>query len=102
MKRKFSWNTRTTVGVLIGLLTPAIAVPLIILLMAWSQDFYFIQLWHKFSVDKMVQSKFISLSIIPNLGWFYLFLNKERFDIARGIIIGSAAFIPYILYINFS
>ena len=102
MKRKFSWNARTTVGLVIGFLTPMIAVPLVICLIAWAQDFYFAQLWHKFSVDKLVQSKFISLAIIPNLGWFYLFLNKERYDIARGIIIGSAIYLPYILYINFA
>jgi len=101
MKRKFSWNIRITVGLIIGLLTPLIAVPLVIWLISIAQDFYFIQLWHKFTVDKSVQSKFISLACLPNLGWFYLFLNKERYDLARGIIIGSAIFVPYIIYVVF-
>ena len=101
MKRKFSWNIRITVGLMIGLLTPMIAVPLVIWLISIAQDFLFIQLWHKFMVDKSVQAKFISLACLPNLGWFYLFLNKERYDLARGIIIGSAIFVPYIVYVVF-
>lgn len=100
MKRKFYWNIRLTAGTIIGALSPLVLIPLTILLLAFTQNFYFEQLWHKFTIDMVVQSKFISLSIIPNLAWFFLFLNKERYDIARGIIIGSASYLPYIVYIN--
>lgn len=101
MKRKFRWNIRLTVGFLIGFLTPVISIPLVIWILAVFQDFYFSQLWYKFTVNTMVQSKFLSLACIPNLLWFYLFLNKERYDLARGVIIGCAAFIPYIVYVVF-
>jgi len=100
MKRKLYWNSKITAGLFIGILVPVIAVPLIMLLLSWAQNFYFSQLWHKFTYDQVVQSKVLSLSIIPNLAVFYLFLNRERYDIARGIIIGSACFLPYILYVN--
>jgi hypothetical protein len=100
MKRKFTWNSRVTVGMLIGLLSPIIIVPLTMGVIAWAQNFYFSSLWSKFFSDLTVMSKFISLSIIPNLIWFYIFLNKERYDLARGIIIGSALFLPFILYVN--
>ena len=43
----------------------------------------------------------LTISIISNLGWFYLFLNKEIYDIAMGIIIGSLMFAPYIIFIKF-
>lgn len=99
---KLNWNSKRTVGTVIGALTPLVAVPLVMVLIAWSQNFYFSQLWYKFTHDDMVQSKFFSLAIIANLGWFYLFLNKERYDIARGIIIGSALYLPYILYLNYN
>jgi hypothetical protein len=100
MKRKFYWNIRLTAGTVIGAVSPLLIIPLTILVIALTQNFYFEQLWHKFTLDTIIQSKFISLSIIPNLAWFFLFLNKERYDIARGIIIGSACHLPYIVYIN--
>lgn len=101
MKRRFNWNSRITVGVVIGALSPIILIPITMLIIAWAQNFYFSVLWNQFFIDLSVMSKFISLSIIPNLIWFYLFLNKERYDLARGIIIGSALFLPFILYVNF-
>lgn len=97
---KIAWNSKRTVGLIIGVVSPFVVVPLIILLISWSQNFYFNVLWHKFTSNMIAQSRFISLAIIPNLLWFYLFLNKERYDIARGIIIGSALFIPFIVYVN--
>ncbi len=100
MKRRFTWNARIAVGTAIGALSPLLLIPATIAVLAWSQDFYFSQLWSKLFIDIKVQSKFLSLSIIPNLLWFYFFLNRERYDIARGIILGSALFLPYIIYIN--
>lgn len=100
MKRKFTWNIRTTIGMGIGALTPLVFVPIIIGLIAWAQHFYYSVLWNKFFSDVVVMSKFFSLAIIPNLIWFYFFLNKERYDLARGIIIGSALYLPFIFYVN--
>lgn len=100
MKAKFKWNIRVTVGMIIGLLSPVILIPLTVLVIAWAQNFYFSVLWSKFFSDLAVMSKLLSLSIIPNLIWFYTFLNRERYDLARGIIIGSALHLPFILYVN--
>lgn len=100
MKKRFSWNARVTVGTVIGVVSPLIIVPITMLVIAWAQNFYFSVLWSKFFSDLAVMSKFLSLSIIPNLVWFYFFLNKERYDLARGIIIGSALHLPFILYVN--
>lgn len=97
---KISWNTKRTVGLIIGIISPFIFVPLIILLISWAQNYQYTVLWHKFTGNIYAQSRFISLAIIPNLLWFYSFLNKERYDIARGIIVGSAIFIPFIVYVN--
>ncbi|AEA43200.1 hypothetical protein [Fluviicola taffensis] len=100
MKRKFTWNSRVTVGMIIGIISPFLFVPLIVGLIAWSQNYPYSVLWNNFTGSIVAQSKFISLSIIPNLIWFYLFLNKERYDLARGVIVGSALFLPFILYVN--
>lgn len=100
MKRRFNWNARTTAGMLIGILSPFICVPLTILVISLTQHYPFSLFWDRFFVDLNVMSKFLSLSIIPNLVWFYVFLNKERYDLARGIIVGSALFLPFIIYVN--
>jgi hypothetical protein len=100
MKKRFNWNSRVTVGMIIGLLSPLLCVPLTILIISWAQNYSFSLFWDRFFMDMAVMSKFLSLSIIPNLVWFYVFLNKERYDLARGIIIGSALFLPFIIYVN--
>jgi hypothetical protein len=97
---KINWNSRRTAGVIIGIVSPFIFIPLIIGLIAWTQNFYYSVLWNKFMGNMIAQSRFISLAILPNLLWFYLFLNRERYDIAKGIIIGSGIFIPFIVYVN--
>ncbi len=100
MKKRFNWNARTTVGMLIGILSPFICVPLTIWIISLAQHYPFSLFWDRFFIDLNVMSKFLSLSIIPNLIWFYVFLNKERYDLARGIIVGSALFLPFIIYVN--
>lgn len=100
MKINWKWNVRTTAGMLIGLFSPLLLVPLTTLIVSYFQHFTFGALWHRLFEDVNVQSKLISLSIIGNLAWFYFFLNRERWDLARGIIIGSAIYLPYIVYVN--
>lgn len=90
-----------TKGLLIGITTPILFIPLVIVVIAWLQNYYFSQLWHKFTLNDQYHIKIITISIISNLIWFYYFLNKERFNIAMGVIMGTIAFAPYILYIKF-
>lgn len=95
------WTMDHTKGLLIGIFTPIIFIPLVILIISWLQNYYFEQLWRKFTFNDQYQIKIITISIISNLIWFYFFLNKERFNIAMGVILGTIAFAPYILYIKF-
>ena len=96
-----SWSKQHTLGLMIGFIGPFFYIPLVMLIIAKTQHFYFEQIWHNFSFNQAVRGKFISLAIIPNLAWFYLFLNKEKYPYAMGIILGSALYLPYILYITF-
>jgi hypothetical protein len=96
-----NWTKNHTLGMIIGFIGPLIYIPIILFIIAKTQNFYFEQLWYKFTVNQTAQGKFISLAIIPNLIWFYLFLNKEKYNFAMGIILGSALYLPYILYITF-
>ncbi|MCH2230683.1 MAG: hypothetical protein MK105_10085 [Crocinitomicaceae bacterium] len=96
-----NWSMDHTKGVLLGVLTPLIVLPLVLLVISLTQDYYFEQLWKKFQLNNTYRIKMMTISIIANLGWFYFFLNKERFNFAMGIILGSLIFAPYIIYIKF-
>ena len=95
------WSIDHTKGILIALITPFIFLPIILCLFSYLQGYYFHQLWYKFINISSFQIKMLTLSIIPNLGWFYLFLNKEIYNVSMGIIIGSLMFAPYIILIKF-
>lgn len=96
-----NWSIDHTKGVLLGILLPLIVLPLVLLVISWTQDYYFEQLWKKFTLNNAYRIKMLTISIIANLGLFYYFLNKERFNFAMGIILGSLVFAPYIIYIKF-
>ncbi len=95
------WTKEHTKGLILGLITPIVVVPLVLFIIAMTQNYMFSQLWHKFNLNNPYQIKIITLSIIANLGWFYLFLNKDRYNFAKGIIIATMLYAPYIIYIKF-
>lgn len=94
-------NKEHLIGMVFGVLTPLLVSPLVLFILSWLQNYYFSFLWQRFAHNTPYRIKIITLSIIANLIWFYLFLNKENYDRARGIIIGTLIFAPYIIYIKF-
>jgi len=96
-----TWTKEHTKGLILGLITPIVVVPIVLFIISITQNYIFSQLWHKFNLNNPYQIKIITLSIIANLGWFYLFLNKDKFNFARGIIIATMLYAPYIIYIKF-
>ena len=96
-----NWNIDHTKGLLIGLITPLMFVPVVLFLIGWTQDYQFAQLWTKFSHSTPYRIKIMTISIIANLIWFYVFLNKEKWNMAMGIIVGTLVYAPYIVYIKF-
>ncbi len=96
-----NWNRYHTFGLLTGLILPLLVVPLVMLVIAWAQNYYFEQLWYKFKNNSGTMSKMITLAVLSNLGVFYLFLNKEKYNFAMGIILGSICYLPLIVYFLF-
>ena len=94
------WTKDHTKGVLIGVITPLLFIPIVIFVLSWIQNYDFSRLWREFAVITKYRIKIITLSIISKLFWFYFFLNRERYNVARGVIIGTLFFAPYILYIK--
>lgn len=96
-----NWTLDHTKGLILGILIPIVFMPIVVLLLSWIQDYYIEQLWDRFLHNNQYRIRIITISIIANLGLFYYFLNKERFNLAMGIILGSICFAPYIIYVKF-
>lgn len=96
-----NWTRDHTLGVVLGLVFPIIFVPLVVLVLSWIQNYDFTELWGRFLYFYQVRIQVLTISILANLGVFYFFLNKERYNLAMGIILGSILYAPYIIYIKF-
>lgn len=96
-----NWNIEHTKGFFLGLLTPLVFAPIVLFLVGWTQDYPFSQVWTKFSYAMPYRIKIMTISIIANLIWFYVFLNRERWNMAMGVIVGTLCYAPYIIYIKF-
>jgi hypothetical protein len=95
---KLKW---ITLGLTIGMISMLIFLPLVLKVVSWKYGVDFSFIWKQFCNDAKYTSKYLSLACIPNLIWFYIFLNKEKYDIARGIIIATLILVPYSIYVNF-
>lgn len=96
-----NWSKDHMKGMLIGMITPLVFIPLVLLFISWMQGYYFERLWTEFNYRTSYQIKIITISIISNLIWFYVFLNKEKWNYAMGVILGSLLYAPYVVYIKF-
>ncbi|HKC68673.1 MAG TPA: hypothetical protein VKG26_10605 [Bacteroidia bacterium] len=72
-------------GIIAGLLLPMLSLCCYWL---WSFKFMnFIPQFFKFLLLGRVLSAVLSLCLIPNLGMFFLFINKEYYKTTRGILL---------------
>lgn len=85
----------------IGLATPFVFLPIVLYILSLSFSYDFSFFWHQFSTNALYASKYLSLGSIPNLLWFYLFLNRDAYSTARGIIMATLALVPFSIYVNF-
>lgn len=88
------WSKNHTFGLLAGLLTPVIFVPLVILL-------YEISGLHIYWNLYVIKAKMISLACIPNLGWFHLMLKRKNYDFAMGVILATFFYLFVIIYYKY-
>ncbi|MBM3160097.1 MAG: hypothetical protein FJZ66_02085 [Bacteroidetes bacterium] len=56
----------------------------------------------QFELSDTIKSKHLSLGLISNLIWFYYFLNREKYLITRGLILGMLVYAPFMVYIFLS
>lgn len=91
----------TLFGMLMGFITISLCLPLVLWIMSLAYSYEFGYFWKQFLTYSVYTSKYLSLACIPNLFWFYFFLNRERWAIARGVIFSVLVFVPYAIYVNF-
>ena len=97
---KLNWTRETTFGLLIGVISPLIFLPLVLFVLSISEGNTFLYFWNQLSDNPEFKSKYISLALISNLLWFYYFLNKEKYEFTKGIILGVLCYAPYMIYVN--
>tara|TARA_B100001063_G_scaffold94032_1_gene87577 strand:- start:1228 stop:1533 length:306 start_codon:yes stop_codon:yes gene_type:complete len=98
---KENFNKQLLYGTLLGVITPILFLPVLVYFLSLSKGMDFDVVWGQISTNNMNTSKYLSLSMIVNLIWFYYFLNKEQYHLTRGIILGMICFAPYMVYIYF-
>ena len=94
-------NTQFFTGLFIGIISPLVLLPIMLYFMSVYDGYSFSTLWNQLMANNMNSSKYLSLALIGNLIWFYLFLNKEKYYHTRGIIMGMLFYAPYMVYIYY-
>lgn len=85
-------------GLLLGILAPAITM-LVVYLIGFS-GYEFKELMDML-VSKNVFTKILSLCVVPNLALFFLFLNKNYYYSARGILLATVLFALFVFVTKF-
>jgi hypothetical protein len=95
------WSREHTLGLLLGILTILLCIPLAIFIYSVKEDISFSILWDRFTFIHEYSSKFISLASIPNLLWFHFFLKKEEYGYGKGIVVATILSLLTIVYFKF-
>jgi hypothetical protein len=96
-----NWSKQHSIGLLIGILTTAVAIPLTIVIYALLNKYEIENYFYRFSLNRVEKSKIISLASIANLIWFHTFLRQEKWPLAMGIILSTVLNLFAILYFKF-
>ncbi|MFT7345377.1 MAG: hypothetical protein ACI9XP_001972 [Lentimonas sp.] len=100
-RMKNNWTKDHSVGMVVGVILPVVFIPIVIFILSKFSHASFSYLFNSMKVSGDMMSKVISLSVIINLIVFYVFLNKEKYNFARGVIYATMLYLPVILYFNF-
>lgn len=93
---------KTILGFVIGLVLPVIGF--ILYGVYWSWKFfrtfsYFVN--DVFLGTPTFRSSIMSLSLLINLIPFFIFLRKERYYSARGVLAAVFVYVPFVVYFKF-
>jgi hypothetical protein len=86
-------------GTLVGIIIPVIT--LLIIYSVKIEQYKSIENFYNLLLTNNALTSILSLSVLPNLGAFYLFLNKHLYLPARGVIFATLLFALLVFGINF-
>jgi len=89
----YKWD-RAWIGVMLGLIVPTLGVIIVYLLsvanhFAAGESIISIPTMIRNITSLLVLTKFLSVGCVLNLAVFFLFINRDYFNIARGIIFAT-------------
>lgn len=96
-----NWTKYHTYGLLLGIATTVVAIPLAIFLYGLIYNYSFDQLWYKFTLIRSEKSKMIAFASIANLIWFHTYIKRENWGMAMGVILATVINLFFILYFKY-
>jgi len=93
--RKVNKFDELYIGAIIGLIIPFILFLIFYLIKRENQSFL------EFINDPSIQyilTKVVSLCTLPDLGIFYLFINREMFKAGKGVILSVFIIVFWVIY----
>ena len=97
---RLNWTRENTLGLLIGIASPLVFLPILLYVLSLTNGNTVEYLWDQMLYSHEVRSKYLSLALISNLIWFYIFLNRAKYEYTQGIILGLLCYAPYMVYVN--
>lgn len=96
-----NWNREHTIGLLLGLATIIVAIPVVILILSAVEDRSFSYKWGNFRLSPGEKSRVISLAAIVNLLWFHLSMKNKKWNKGMGVILATMLVLIVSLYLKF-
>ena len=93
-------SKENVIGFFVGLISPIVFLPVVFLFLSFVQDTSVYYLWEQFKISDVHRSKDLSLGLISNLIWFYMYLNTDKYPYVRGILLSMFVYVPYMIYVN--
>ena len=95
--KNFDWD-KTWIGILLGLIAPFIALLLYYLI---NYRYMTIPGFINFMRLGEMYTPVITLCVLSNLGVFYLFIWKEKYKGARGVLTSTFIWGAFVVYLKF-
>lgn len=95
------WNKEHTIGLLLGIVTTIVAIPVVIMILSAMDDIPFSRMWNNFMYFPNEKARIISLASIANLGWFHYLMKKQNWNRGMGIILATILGLLMMSYFKF-
>lgn len=96
-----NWNKEHTIGLIIGVVTIVLAIPVVVFILSVLEERSFTYKWGNFKLSPTEKSRVISLAAIANLLWFHLSMKSKKWNRGMGVILATMLVLVVSLYLKF-